>query len=217
MRRALLIPLATLILADTHAVPVLPPPAPQYQDDVMIPEHASNLEWHRVSYNVTPQEDVREFVPAGQSGADWHQIITVKILPLSRDPHMIVDNTIAFMRTICRQVKILATAPTQRTGEAASLDIPLPTYESSEQLTTCDSPDQAKLTARLGPTAVKLRRYEVTWYRIMLGTKANYIVQRAWHGDTMDETSPLGSDTVLADWKQWISHITLRRRGADAH
>jgi hypothetical protein len=180
-----------------------------YHDTVRLPPEPSV--WHQISHTVTDAEQVTESVPAGQTAAAWTQIITVKTLPPTRDPKPVVDGTVAIMRAICAHVTLVHAAHAQQLGESSALDTPLPIYDESETLITCRDPDLAKLRARVGANSIALRRYEVTWYKIMKSGKANYIVQRSWHGDAMDSSSPLGSDAVLANWKNWITRITLVR------
>jgi hypothetical protein len=88
----------------------------------------------------------------------------------------------------------------------------LPIDDETDELVTCQQPNITKLRQKLGTDKVTLRRYEVTWYKLIKGQRANYIVQRAWHGDAIDHTCLLGSDTVLDEWKSWITRVTLVRR-----
>ena len=200
--------------ANTQFFPPQPPPGQTFIDEVALPDHESGFLWHRVRYTAGATEQVSEYLPAGQNLSAWTQIITVKTLPLSRNPRQIVNNTVDLLRAVCTHIKVVATKPTQDLGQAAGLDLAAPAFESAATLVTCDEPDTAKLQARIGTNSLVLKRHEVTWYKLITGPQSNYIVQRAWHADTIDETSPLGSDMVLNAWKRWITHVTLKRHPA---
>ncbi len=188
------------------------PAAVQYADVVRLPDSAG---WRQISDTTTQGERVQEYVPAGQGAADWSELITVKVLPRTRDPKPVVQGTVTLMREICGNVSIVNTAQSQQLGEVANLGMMLPVFEAAETLVTCKNPDVTLLRQKLGTGRVTLRRYEVTWYKMMKAQRANYIVQRAWHGDEMDENSVLGSPGVLDAWKQWITHVTLLRQASD--
>lgn len=195
--------------ADTKPVsPASPTPA-SYIDTVRIP--AAGGVWHQISHSVLPAQTVDEYTPINENDAGWTQIITVKTLPLSSDPMLIVRGAVDLMRDVCAKVNVVNVARSQELGEVAGLDAPLPIFDAADTLVTCRQPDLAALRKRLGTDRVTLRKYEVTWYKAIRGQKANYIVQRAWHGDAIDENSVLGSDTVLDGWKTWISRVTLVR------
>lgn len=181
----------------------------EYADVVRLPESAG---WHQISDTTVQGERVREYAPSGQTEADWTEIITVKDLPLTRDPKAIVQGSVTLMREICGNVSVVNTSRSQQLGEVASLGMMLPIFEEADTLVTCKEPNVKLLRQKLGTDQVTLRRYEVTWYKMMHGQRANYIVQRAWHGDEMDENSVLGSREVLDAWKQWITHVTLVRQ-----
>ena len=196
-------------LADTRPLPPTAPAVVSYVDTVRIP--AAGGVWHQISHTALPTQIVDEYTPVNENDAAWTQIITVKTLPLSRDPAPIVQGTVGLMRDVCAKVNLVNVAHSQELGEVAGLDAPLPIFDAAETLVTCRHPDMAELHKRLGTDRVTLRKFEVTWYKAIRGQKANYIVQRAWHGDEIDETSVLGSDAVLDGWKTWISRVTLVR------
>jgi hypothetical protein len=198
--------------ADATSVPGAKHEAPAYQDSVRIP--AAGGVWHQISHATMPTQIVDEYTPAHESGAAWTQIITVKTLPLARDPAPIVQGAVALMRDVCGKVNVVHVAHSQELGEVSSLDLPLPIFDAADTLVTCRQPDMAALHNRLGTNRVTLRKFEVTWYKAIRGQQANYIVQRAWHGDEIDATSVLGSDAVLGQWKTWISRVTLVRARA---
>jgi hypothetical protein len=179
-------------------------------DVVRLPSDADGVSWLRVSNTITAGETVQEFVPAGQSAADWTQIITVKNLPLTRDPAAVVDGTVVLMRAVCSTLSVVHTAHRQAAGDVAGLGMPLPIYDEAETLVTCKEPNLPLLRQRLGTDQVTLRRYEVTWYKVMKGRAENFIVQRGWHGDVIDG-SVLGSREVLRGWKNWITRVSLVR------
>jgi hypothetical protein len=196
-------------LADTKPVSPATPAAASYVDTVRIP--AAGGVWHQISHTILPTQTVDEYTPVSESAAGWTQIITVKTLPRSRDPGPIVRGAVGLMHDVCAKVNVVNVAHSQELGEVAGLDAPLPIFDAADTLVTCRQPDMAALHKRLGTDRVTLRKYEVTWYKAIRGQKANYIVQRGWHGDDIDENSVLGSDTVLDGWKTWISRVTLVR------
>jgi hypothetical protein len=201
--------------ADTVRAPTAGTPTvsvASFADEVQLPPNAGGLAWHKISDGTTAAGHVQEYVPVPETGALWSQIITVKTLPVDRDPKQIVDGTVTLMREICGRIKITNVAHSQRTGEVGGLGVSLPIYDETDELVTCKEPNITKLREKIGSDKVTLRRYEVTWYKLIKGSRANYIVQRAWHGDAIDGTCLLGSDAVLDEWKSWITHVTLVRR-----
>jgi hypothetical protein len=196
-------------LAETRPLPPATSTPASYVDTVRIP--AAGGVWHQISHTVLPTQTVDEYTLVNESGTAWTQIITVKTFPLSRDPAPIVQGAVGLMRGVCAKVSVVNVAHSQELGEVARLDAPLPIFDAADTLVTCRHPDMAALHKRLGTDRVTLRTFEVTWYKAIRGQKANYIVQRAWHGDEIDETSVLGSDIVLDGWKAWISRVTLVR------
>jgi hypothetical protein len=192
----------------TGAVPLS---AVHSTDQVQLPANAGGLAWHKISDGTTASGQIQEYVPAGETAAAWSQIITVKTLPPGRDPKQIVDGTVNLMRDICGHINVTNTAHRQHTGEVAGLGMSLPIFDEADTLVTCREPNITRLRQKLGSENVTLRRYEVTWYKMIKGRQANYIVQRSWHGDAIDETCLLGSDAILDEWKSWITHVTLVR------
>jgi len=193
----------------TSAATLTPVP---YTDAVQLPPNAGGLVWHKISDGTTASGQIQEYVPAGETAAMWSQIITVKTLPLGHDPKQIVEGTVNLLRDICGGINVTNTAHSQHTGEAAGLGMSLPIFDESETLVTCRQPDITRLRQKLSTDSVTPRRYEVTWYKMIKGRQASYIVQRGWHGDAIDETCLLGSDAVLDEWKSWITRVTLVRR-----
>jgi hypothetical protein len=185
-----------------------------YSDSVHLPALAGGLVWHQISDTTIPGERVEEYVPVGESAASWSQIITVKTFPLSRDPRSIMDGTINLMRDICGRMSVVNVRPSQETGATVGPDVPLPVYDVSNTLAICRHPDLAKLRARTGNDRVTLMPYEVTWYKLIRAQAGNFLVQRAWHGETVDSTNILGSAAVLAEWKSWAMNVSLVRRVA---
>lgn len=191
----------------------IPPPPELFPptDSVQLPPDR-NVLWHDASIGVaTGREVVQEKLPAGETPQAWTQIITIKTMPRDRDPQAVAAGTVNLLRDVCGHVNIVTTPHRQLVGEVRSLNLPLPEFDATDLLVTCKDPDMAKLHAHPGTERVTLRRYEVTWYKLMKGRYANYIVQRAWHGDDIDGSSPLGSAAVLAAWKSWMTGVTLVR------
>jgi hypothetical protein len=84
-----------------------------YEDSVHLPALAGGLVWHEISDTTIPSERVQEYVPVGESAASWSQIITIKTLPLSRDPRAIMDGTINLMRDICGRMSVVNVRPSR--------------------------------------------------------------------------------------------------------
>jgi hypothetical protein len=195
----------------TEPPTVAVPTGPLYVDDVRLPRGAGGLAWKQVSDTTTGAERVQEFIPAAEAADGWSQIITVKVLPLARDPKAVVGGTVDLMRRVCGRISVINTAHSRQIGESDGIGVSLPVFDEIDTLVTCRDPDIAKLHIILGSDRVTLRRYEVTWYKMMKGRTANYIVQRAWHGDAIDGESLLGSPAVLDEWKAWMTRVTLTR------
>jgi hypothetical protein len=189
-------------------------PEPDYWDTVSLPKNAGGTLWQQLSDTTIPGERVEEYVPFGETAADWSQIITVKTLTISRNPRAIVDGTVSLMRDICDHLSVVNVASKQQVGKSSDTFMPLPVYDESDIFTVCSHPDLPKMQAKLANSKVTLKPYEVTWYKIMKGSNANFIVQRAWHGNAPGPFNVLGSPTVLAEWKSWVMHVTLLRQRA---
>jgi hypothetical protein len=182
-----------------------------YRDDVRLPPDPHGIAWHQVGGAVTRDELITEWVPQGETDLDWTQIITIKTMARTRDPAAIVQGAIGLMRGICGRLSVVETPRRQQLGDVQTLGMPVPAFDVTDMLVTCQDPDRAALGKRLRTQNVQLRRYELTWYSIIQGERQNFIVQRAWHGDDIDATSPLGSNESLEEWKHWLDSVTLVR------
>ncbi len=203
---------AALLLALLPACPASAGTAAEpYHDVVRLPPDAHGLAWHQVGGAVTPDELITEWVPEGQTDLDWTQIITIKTMARTRDPAAIVQGSVGLMRAICGKLSVVRTPTEQQFGDVQSLGQKLPVFDVTDLLVTCEDPNLSALRKQSGTENVDLRRYEVTWYRILRGERQNFIVQRAWHGDTIAADSVLGSNEIMEEWKHWLNSITLRR------
>src|ERR1700733_14905988 len=98
-------------LADTRPLPPAAPAIASYVDTVRIP--AAGGVWHQISHTALPTQIVDEYTPVNENDAAWTQIITVKTLPLSRDPAPIVQGTVGLMRDVCAKVNVVNVAHSQ--------------------------------------------------------------------------------------------------------
>ncbi|HTZ71714.1 MAG TPA: hypothetical protein VMB71_13745 [Acetobacteraceae bacterium] len=188
-----------------------PPAGATYTDQVSIPGFPGHTNWVQVEGGVSADTLVTAWVPPGETDLDWTDMVTIKTMALSRDPEQVVGSAVGVMRQICGKLNIVKTPFSSKLGDAGMIGVAAPEFTVQDMLVTCSDPNMAALRKLADAGSVTLKRYEVTWYRIMKGQANNFIVLRAWHGDVMDEGSPLGSEKTLDAWKDWLTHVTLKR------
>lgn len=164
------------------------------------------------TYN-NPTDTMTEYVPTGQTGKNWSEMITTIIG--KNQPEMntglLITNIVQSFQTTCGTVKILeAKADTKTDPVRDRLGLPA-SYQTFTALVRCDDP-------RAAPNrTVTLKKHEVVWFKGIQGWLTTYIVQRAWHGDEIPPDSILASDSVRGDWRDWIDSVTIGGAPDDKH
>jgi hypothetical protein len=195
---------AALLLAASLAACVQPPaPALRVQamsaptppaERLTLPLHPDDLDWASVGGGPLPGGgDMREYVPVGETIADWSQMITTLTLPASDDPAARLAAILGGLRGACRAYRVIQSA-TQETP-----------YHSQTLLARCDHPDEAALA----DPNILLRKHEVIWAKTIQGRTQNYVVWRAWHDDTLPKDSVLSSATTRQQWQSWLNKVAI--------
>jgi hypothetical protein len=158
--------------------------------------HAGGLAWQSVGTGPLPGGgEMQEYVPAGQTIADWSQMITTLTLPAAQDPAARLTAILDGLRGACRSYRVIQSA-TQETP-----------YHSANLLARCDQPDEPAFT----DPNVLLLKHEVIWAKTLEGHAGNYVVWRAWHGDKIDPDSVLASGTTRQEWQAWVDRVVVRQ------
>jgi hypothetical protein len=165
-----------------------PAPAPERLD---LPLHADGLVWQSVVAGPLPGGgELQEYVPAGQTIADWSQMITTLSLPAAQDPSARLSEVLDGLRGACRSYRVIQSA-TQETP-----------YPTANLLARCDQPTY-------DDPNILLLKHEVIWAKTLEGHTGNYVVWRAWHGDKIDPDSVLASGTTRREWQAWVDRVAV--------
>jgi hypothetical protein len=182
------------------AKPVVPIPnthaaaTPVPHEHLDLPIHPGGLQWQAVGGGpLAGGGDMREYVPAGETIADWTQMITALTLPAGQDPRARLAAILNGLRGACASYRVM---------HSAAHDVP---YRSADFLVRCDQPDDAAFP----DNNVLLRRHEVIWAKTIQGRSDNYLVWRAWHGDSIPRDSVLASGSVRHEWQDWVDQVGL--------
>lgn len=187
------VPPAPAPAPQVEAVPAIPAPPAERLD---LPLHAGGVTWQPVGGGALPGGgDMQEYVPAGQTIADWSEMITTLTLPEAQDPSVRLTAIVDGLRGACKSYRVIKTAVQ---------DEP---YPSRTLLARCDQP---KDTA--DPNILQLK-HEVIWAKTLQGKSQNYVVWRAWHGDKVSADSVLTSGATRQEWQDWVDQISLVRGG----
>jgi hypothetical protein len=180
-------------VAPKIAVAAAPPPAPP-PERLDLPRHAGGLTWQAAGGGPLPGGgDMQEFVPAGETIADWTQMITTLTLPAGQDPQARLTSILNGLRGACRSYRVV---------QSAARDVP---YHTANLLVRCDQPDETAF----GDPNILLRRHEVIWAKTIQGRGENFVVWRAWHGDAITHDSVLASGAVRQEWQDWVDQVGL--------
>jgi hypothetical protein len=182
----------------TEAAPV-PPASPALPAERLdLPLRAAGVTWQAVGGGSLPSGgDMQEYVPAGQTIADWSEMITTLTLPAGQDPSERLAAILDGLRGACKSYRVIKTSVQ---------DGP---YPSRSLLARCDQPDA---TAFSDPN-ILLLKHEVIWAKTLEGHAQNYVVWRAWHGDKVTADSVLTSAATRQQWQDWVDQVSLAQGG----
>jgi hypothetical protein len=132
-------------------------------------------------------QTIVEYLPKGGSVTDWADMITLQDFPDTHvDPQQYLATVVAAFGEGCQASRHEGPRSSRENGYAVAL-----------AYMECKGPDPAKAAP-----GVVLRKIEFLAIKVIQGTKALHVVQRAWHGD--DETQhPLQQPTA----KDWVSVV----------
>jgi hypothetical protein len=172
-------------------------------ESVSLPPDAGGLKWHVDARQPGAQGTNEEWVPAGQTGKNWTEMITVREYKPGTDVPKLVTEEVQLLANACKSYQIMETH--QGVGRAIPMQINGPRYNYAkfDVLVRCDDP------LRADAAAAGLRKHEVIWFKGMHGQKGNYLVQRAWHGDLIGPDTVLGAPKVHDAWQAWIDNVGL--------
>jgi len=186
-------PVAPAVPLRAAVAPVTPAPAVA-AERLDLPLRAGGMTWQAVGGGALPGGgDMQEYVPAGQTIADWSEMITTLTLPPGQDPSARLAAMLEGLRDACKSYRVI---------KAAVQDAP---YPSRSLLARCDQPDD---TAFSDPN-ILLLKHEVIWAKTLEGHAQNYVVWRAWHGDKVPADSVLTSVATRREWQDWLDQISL--------
>lgn len=169
-------------------------------ESLSLPMGMTGESWHMITNQRQSGYAFEEFVPQGDSGGNWTEMVTVQAFDR---PDF---DTSKFIATVIGNV-------TKGCGEAQLLEKGTPVeggFPTFNALVLCqDPPAHPEL-----PNAT-LKKYEVIWFKGIQGHLHAYVVQRAWHSDTKSATSILASAATRQSWRNWIYSVCIAVSAAD--
>ncbi len=179
----------------TGVVPAPPAPPAERLD---LPLHAGGVTWQPAGGGPLPGGgDMQEYVPAGQTIADWSEMITTLALPPEQDPSARLAAILDGLRGACKSYRVIKTSVQ---------DAP---YPSRNLLARCDQPNEAAFS----DPNILLLKHEVIWAKTLEGRVQNYVVWRAWHADKVSPDSVLTSSATRQEWQDWVDQVSLAKGG----
>jgi hypothetical protein len=197
-RNALALLLAATCLGACDAPPAPhaaapPPPAPP-SERLDLALHTDDVNWVSAGGGALPGGgDLQEYLPAGQTIADWTQMITVLTLPASQAPSARLNAILDGLRGACKTFRVIQSTPRDGATRSATL------------LARCDQPDETALN----DANILLLKHEVVWAKTLEGQADNYVVLRAWHADAIPPDSVLRSADVRQQWQDWVDRVSV--------
>lgn len=137
-----------------------------------------------------------EYVPNGESVEAWNEMVTLLIAfgVRNQNPTAVASNISQQWAKSCATAGMLGGSPQQEKD-----------YPVTLATLSCVSPDPAQLGQK-----VPLRKYELMTMKVIQGRDSLYIVQRAWHSDTVPlkagAMAPAGAE---ADWSTFFRKIEV--------
>lgn len=127
-----------------------------------------------------------EYLPAGDTSAEWTEMISVQIMENAADL-----NPTELARTLRTRFLAECTRASHRGPDRFNLD----GYLAARLYVECDNPTVAKR-----PGGAPYRRHEVAAFQIIQGKTDIYVIERAWHGPSR---SHAGAPYGKADLWGW--------------
>lgn len=182
-------------------------PKPNYTELLSFAGTTGGLTFH-LNYSKDGNVNLQEYVPEGQTVENWTQMITVLTTkPEHRiEPGGWIVGTVESLKKHCGSVKVFeqhhgTQVDTMRQQQGLPAN-----YQVYSILAVCENPAQAP-----GPN-VTLHRYEAIWFKGIRGWLDDYLVERAWHGDTITPDSLLASRATQDEWRGWINDVSIAGR-----
>lgn len=152
-----------------------------------------------------PNNIMMEFVPDGETGQQWTEMITT--ITLKNLPQA---NTSAWIAGVAQRVQsrcpkfsiLLKEEGSQIDDLRQSAGLPA-VYKTFSLLLYCEG------GAPSPNPNVHVMKHEVIWFKGIQGFMTAYLVQRAWHADELPLDSVVTSETARLAWKKWFDTVKI--------
>jgi len=161
--------------------------------------------WHLDKTYNPPGNQMMEYVPEGQTGQNWSEMITTITFHSQPPPNVanVIAGIVRNFRAICGKLDLAdQNASTETDDLRKSAGLPA-TYQTFSILLKCEDPKPSP------SPAITVRKHEVLWLKGIQGWLNSYLVQRAWHSDTLEPGSILASDKTYKEWQDWGRTIRI--------
>lgn len=145
------------------------------------------LDWQVAGTRKERGLSVVQYVPPGQSGDDWQDMIQVQIFQgvVDLGPGRFLETMLANYHAVCQPI---GASPEQTAVESG--------YPAATQIMLCGRNAESNLG-------------EIAMFKAIQGREGLYAVARAWRGIAFDiEARPL-SDATLARWAAFLDRVRL--------
>ncbi len=180
-------------------------PAGDYSENLSFNLKTGGHSWRLDKTYNPPGNVMMEWVPEGQTGQNWTEMITSITFTSRPEPNTgaIIGGIVKNFRSICAKVDILDSASALATDRLRQSVGSPAQYQTYSVLMRCDDPKPSP------NPAVTVKKHEVLWIKGMQGWLYSYIVERAWHGDDITPNSILASDDTRKEWKDWGDNVEI--------
>ncbi len=180
-------------------------PGGNYTELLTVNMKAGGHAWRLDKTYTPPGNMMMEYVPEGQTGQNWSEMITTITFTSQPQPNTgnIIAGIVRNFRGICGKLDLLDQNTSTETDELRkSVGLPA-TYQTFSVLLRCDDPKPSP------NPAVTVKKHEVLWLKGIQGWLYSYLVQRAWHSDDLAPDSILISDKTHKEWQDWGQNVRI--------
>ncbi len=151
--------------------------------------------WHEAYRSQGVDVQLSEWTPAGESVGNWTDMITVALLRgrSDLDPVGYLQAFLDEFQAKCGEFRSRDVASRKERGRLTAV-----------AFMECRRPDPRKF----GPE-ILLREIEVLMVKAIRGLENFYVVQRAWHGDTVGPGHPMHSEDAGAAWVRFMEQARV--------
>lgn len=178
---------------------------PNYTENLVLSFAGAGRGFHLDKSYDQPNNIMMEFVPNGETGQAWTEMVTTVTLK-----NMPQANTGAWIAGVaqriqgrCPKFSVLAKDEGSEIDELRqSAGLPA-TYKTYSALIYCED------GAPSPNPNVHVMKHEVIWFKGIQGFMTAYLVQRAWHGDELPADGVIKSDATRQAWKSWLDTVRI--------